>query len=87
VKGGVFHPFPLIVENKAVSGMQILLLWDQLEYLRGVGESILDLYTKGVVKPFVHEIFPLTEAAAAHRFIEGRESKGKLLLSTESARD
>ncbi|MEZ0311097.1 MAG: zinc-binding dehydrogenase [Myxococcota bacterium] len=85
VKGGVFHPFPLIVENKAVSGMQILLLWDQLEYLRGVGERILELYTKGAIKPFVHEIFPLTEAAEAHRFIEGRRSKGKLLLSTESA--
>ncbi len=86
VKGGVFHPFPLIVENKAVSGMQILLLWDQLAYLRGVGESILELYTKGVVKPFVHEIFPLTEAAEAHRFIEGRKSKGKLLLATDATR-
>ena len=34
LEGGVYHPFPLIERNQGLSGVQILLLWDDLKHLR-----------------------------------------------------
>ncbi len=85
VAGGVYHPFPLIERNRGISGMQILLLWDQVDYLRGLGERLLELHTAGIVRPFIHEVFPLERAGEAHTFMEARKSRGKLLLSTRHA--
>jgi NADPH:quinone reductase-like Zn-dependent oxidoreductase len=40
------------------------------------------MYGEGAIKPPISEIFPLRDVAAAHRLIESRLSKGKVLLST-----
>jgi NADPH2:quinone reductase len=34
----------------------------------------------GKLKVRVDKAFPLAETAAAHRYLEGRQSKGKILL-------
>jgi len=36
--------------------------------------------TAGELKVRIDEIFPLKEAGQAHRYLEGRETKGKVLL-------
>ncbi|MGD0975371.1 MAG: zinc-binding dehydrogenase [Candidatus Korobacteraceae bacterium] len=40
------------------------------------------MYREGAIKLPITEVFPLGEVAAAHRLIESRRSKGKVLLST-----
>ena len=44
-------------------------------------ERIVALATSGVVKPPEVTLFPLAEAAAAHRVSEGRHFRGKLVLT------
>jgi NADPH2:quinone reductase len=34
----------------------------------------------GELKVRIDQTFPLTESAEAHRYLEGRQSKGKILL-------
>jgi NADPH:quinone reductase-like Zn-dependent oxidoreductase len=68
--------------NRGLSGVQILLFWDQVPYLRGIVERLLEMYGEGAIKLPITEVFPLGEVAAAHRLIESRRSKGKVLLST-----
>jgi NADPH:quinone reductase-like Zn-dependent oxidoreductase len=81
VKGGVFHPFGLIERNQGLSGVQILLLWNERTLLKNLMEELLGLFAAGAIKPHVFRTFPFTEAAAAHRLLESRGSHGKLLLS------
>ncbi|MGH7453210.1 MAG: zinc-binding dehydrogenase, partial [bacterium] len=84
IRGGVYHPFYLIEHNISISGVQVLLLWNELEYFQRMMRELLDLYQTGVIKPHIDAVFPLEQVAAAHRFVEQRRSKGKVLLLTEA---
>ena len=44
------------------------------------GREIWPLLDRGAVKPVIHRIFPLAEAAAAHRLMESSEHIGKIVL-------
>jgi len=80
VRGGLFHPFQLIEDNRGIAGVQVLLLWDELPRLRRGLDEILALYAQGKVRPVIDSIHSLGNAAEAHRKLESRASKGKLLL-------
>ena len=82
VRGGVYHPFKLLEKNRGISGVQILLLWKEVDRLRPITEHLLQLYKEGVVKPPIGAVFPLAEVAGAHALIESRRSQGKVLLKT-----
>jgi NADPH:quinone reductase len=47
---------------------------------RGIEES-LKLIAQGKLKLLIGRKFPLAEAAQAHRFMESRQSTGKLVLN------
>ncbi|WP_354641304.1 NADP-dependent oxidoreductase [Kitasatospora camelliae] len=44
-------------------------------------EALTDLVETGRLKPFVEHVLPLEEAAQAHRLIESRRTKGKIVLA------
>jgi len=52
------------------------LLWAQLE-------EILRLYAAGQLKPVIGKIFPLSQAASAHRYVHNRQNVGKVILRVE----
>ncbi len=83
IRGGVYHPFYLIEHNISLSGVQVLLLWNELDYFQSVMRELMSLYQTGVIKPHIDAVFPLEQVAAAHRFVEQRRSKGKVLLAAE----
>lgn len=85
VRGGVFHPFQLIEENRAIAGVQVLLLWDELDRIGRGMTQILDWWRSGIIRPHVDRVFPLAEASAAHVLLESRKSRGKLLLRCTGA--
>jgi len=81
VRGGVFHPFQLIEQNRGIAGVQVLLLWDDVERLdRGI-QQIWEWWRAGAIKPHIDRIVPLERAAEAHTAIESRATRGKLLLA------
>lgn len=80
LRGGVFHPMQLIEHNRSISGVQVLLLWDELARIRRGMEQILRWWAEGVVTPHVDQVFPLASARDAHRYMESRRSRGKILL-------
>lgn len=85
VKGGVYHPFQLIEDNRAIAGVQVLLLWDDLPRLdRGI-EQIFAWWREGVVQPHIDRVVPLADAKEAHRAMESRKTRGKLLLACAGA--
>lgn len=80
VRGGLFHPFQLIEDNRAIAGVQVLLLWDDDERIARAMADILERFARGAIRPHVDRIFPLEQAADAHAYLESRQSRGKLLL-------
>ncbi len=79
-----FRPFQLIEHNKGISGVQVLLLWDHQDKLQSHIKNLLKLFhEKSIETPHVDQIFSLEKAYEAHRYIESRKSKGKILLATK----
>ena len=50
------------------------------EDLERSGEELFDALAKGAVRPAVNHVYPLAEAAEAHRALEARETTGSTVL-------
>jgi len=48
---------------------------------RQLHEHVWPLFERGLVKPIVHAVFPLAQAAAAHRMMEESQHIGKIVLT------
>ena len=47
---------------------------------RSMREEVWPLFAAGKLKPVIHRVFPLSEAAAAHRLMESSAHIGKIML-------
>jgi NADPH:quinone reductase len=54
------------------------------EDLQRCASVVFDLVMQGCVQPHIAAVYPLEEAAAAHRVLESRTTMGKVLLRVES---
>ncbi len=79
-RGGLFHPFQLIEDNRSIAGVQVLLLWDDVPRLDRGMSGLLALQRDGKIAPVIDSVVPLERASEAHERLESRASTGKLLL-------
>jgi NADPH:quinone reductase-like Zn-dependent oxidoreductase len=70
----------LLDENKAVAGVNVGHLWNELDLLTGEMRDLLALYEQGAIKPHVDSTWPFSQAAEAWKQIEFGKNKGKVLL-------
>ncbi len=75
-----FPPPKLINDNKALIGVNLGHLWKEIDLLGSWLLQLLTWYREGKIHPTVGARFPLTEAAAAHHYIQDRKNIGKVLL-------
>jgi synaptic vesicle membrane protein VAT-1 len=78
-----FHPLKLMRDNVAVIGVSLGTLGSRGAAVRQEMEEIFSLYAAGKIKPTIGKMFPLTEAAAAHRYIQDRKNIGKVILAVK----
>jgi NADPH:quinone reductase len=72
-------------KNATIHGFQLTNLVERLGYdPRGDLEELARLAARGELKVHVDVIFPLAEAAEAHRHMEGRRNRGKVILETRA---
>ena len=50
--------------------------------IRQRAQDLFGAYVGGNLRVTIDRVLPLSDAAQAHRVLEGRESRGKLLLAT-----
>lgn len=76
-----FNPLPLWGKNAAVVGLSLNTSL-QNEYARtyGVVAECVERVAKGELKVIIDRRFPLSEAAAAHAYVESRKAFGRVLL-------
>ena len=82
---GFPHPIPLMINSKAVIGVNMLRLSDQRPLaLKRCLDAVVDLALTGTIKPTVGGRFAAADIAKAHAFLEGRGSIGKVVVSWKS---
>ncbi len=75
-----FGPLALMNDNKSVAGVNLGHIWNDEALLAPQVEALLGYARAGKLTPRVDRTFPLTEAAAAHRYIHERRNIGKVVL-------
>ncbi|HEX7672236.1 MAG TPA: medium chain dehydrogenase/reductase family protein [Polyangiaceae bacterium] len=70
----------LMDDNRTVAGVNMGHLWDETVLLRREADALLDLFSRGLIKPHVGGVFPFSRAADAHAEIEHARNMGKIVL-------
>jgi len=77
-------PLGMISRNKSVMGFNLIWLWDHVDRLSSIYESLArDMTTP----PHIGRRFPFADAPAALRYLQGGESVGKVVLEVDSRDD
>jgi NADPH:quinone reductase-like Zn-dependent oxidoreductase len=67
-------------DSKAVIGLNLLSLWDELGSAERWRKPLGELLADGTIQPVVAQAFPFDRAGDAHRFISERRNTGKVVL-------
>jgi len=74
------NPVRLMNDNKALAGVNLGRLWDQLDRFDGWMRQLLQWQSAGDIAPRIDRIYPADEAGAAHLRLQQRANVGKVLL-------
>lgn len=77
------NPVRLMRRNQSVVGFYLGQLMTQPEQLRPAMEEIAGWLAAEKLRLMIGHVFPLAEAARAHRQLEARETTGKIVLLTD----
>lgn len=75
-----FNPVALANDTKGVMGINMGRLWGELPLLRGWMDALLAWWDEGKLQVRIDRVFPLAEAADAHRYLQDRRNIGKVIL-------
>jgi NADPH:quinone reductase-like Zn-dependent oxidoreductase len=79
---GFQHPIRLMLASKAIIGVNMLRIADNKPVvLQRCLEAVVDLTRKGALEPTVGGRYPAEQIAAAHAYLEGRASTGKVVVT------
>lgn len=78
---GFWSPIKFITASQSIVGVNMLRIADHKPLVfKSNLEAVVKLYGEGVIKPTVGKVFDHTELAAAHDYLEGRQSIGKIAI-------
>lgn len=79
---GIYHPAQFMAASQALIGVNMLRIADHRpEVLKRCLENVVRQTRDGTLNPTVARIFPASELAEAHAYLEGRKSMGKIGLT------
>lgn len=76
-----FAAMRLMNDNKGVFGYHIGRMIPERELLRREAREVGELWHAGKITPVVGKVFPYTQAADAHRYMQERKNIGKIVLT------
>jgi NADPH:quinone reductase-like Zn-dependent oxidoreductase len=79
------NPIRLMNDNKGVLGVNLGHMWSEQERLAAWVNRLLDWADTDRIRPRVDRTFLLSDAAAAHHYLQDRRNRGKVLLVPEAA--
>lgn len=76
----LLSPMSFPSRNVSLMGFNLYFLADHSEVMRSAGKELLKLFTRRRISPVIDRVFPFDRIAEAHAYLQGRQSKGKVLL-------
>lgn len=76
-----FNLLKQMADSKAVIGLNVLTLWDELGTAERWTKPLTEMLADGTIEPVVAEAFPFDRAGDAHTFISERRNVGKVVLN------
>lgn len=88
-QGGTIAPIDLktVIRRRLTlqgSGLRGRDVADKARIVAGVERDVWPYVTAGRIRPIIHEVIPLADAARAHRSLEASEHIGKLVLAVSA---
>jgi NADPH:quinone reductase-like Zn-dependent oxidoreductase len=81
---GFYHPAEFMMTSRSMMGVNMLRIADNRpEVLKRCLENVVKLTEQGILDPTVGKVFPVSELAAAHEYLESRKSMGKITVVWE----
>jgi NADPH2:quinone reductase len=79
---GFYHPAQFMMNSKSLIGVNMLHIADKRpELLQHCLKQVIQLFNEGIFKPMEGKIFPASEIATAHRYLQERKAIGKVALT------
>lgn len=79
---GFYHPFMLMMPSKSMLGINLLQIGDhQPKVIERCLKKLMEGYAAGIFVPTISKVFSADDIAAAHDYIERRESIGKVVVT------
>lgn len=79
---GFYHPAEFMMTSRSMIGVNMLRIADDRpEVLKRCLENVVRLVDEGVLDPTVGKVFPISELASAHAYLESRQSMGKVTVT------
>ncbi|MCO4763332.1 MAG: zinc-binding dehydrogenase [Myxococcales bacterium] len=75
-----FAPLNMMNDNRAIAGVSLGDLWEQVDLLRSEMTELLPLYERGLIRPRVDSVFTFDRAHEAHEHMMARRNVGKVIL-------
>jgi NADPH:quinone reductase-like Zn-dependent oxidoreductase len=77
---GFYHPVMLMMPSKSIIGVNMLRIADEKPaVIKRCLDEVTRLAAAGIFSPAVGKIFKATDIAAAHDYLESRQSNGKIV--------
>jgi NADPH:quinone reductase-like Zn-dependent oxidoreductase len=76
-----FNLIKQMSDSKAVIGLNVLTLWDELGTAERWAAPLTEMLADGTIQPVLAQAFPFDRAPDAHRFIAERRNVGKVVLT------
>ncbi len=80
-----FNPMKLMDDNRAVAGVNMGHLFDQLQMVTSEMVEIMKLFDAGAIAPSIGGSYPFSRAADAHAELEYGKNVGKIVLVPDPA--
>jgi len=79
---GFYSPIGLIMNSTGILGVNMLTIADHKpELLQTILQEVLNLYGEGKLDPYVGASFSVDKICDAHKFLESRNSMGKIVVN------
>ncbi len=75
---GLFSPISFLRKSQSLIGINMLALGDNRpDLLEASFEGVMNLYSQGILKPYIGKVFSQNNLGDAHAFMQDRKSIGK----------
>jgi synaptic vesicle membrane protein VAT-1 len=75
-----FSPLSMMAKNRAVAGVNVGHLWNEIPMLAAEMKDVLELYRAGKIAPVIDSTFTFDRVREAHERMHDRKNIGKIVL-------